>query len=54
MEGELPSVKNNVTLQVAAKSTTFEKLDYFCKVQEKCESQSTRFSELWEVHLLWL
>lgn len=54
MERELPFVKNNVTFQVAAKSTTFEKLDCFHKIWEKCESQSIRFSELWEVHLPWL
>lgn len=54
MEGELPSVQNNVTFQVAAKPTTFEKLDCFRKMQEKCESQSIWFSELREVHLLWL
>jgi len=40
MEGELPSVQNNVTFEVAAKSSTFEKLDCFRKMQQKCESQS--------------
>lgn len=54
MEGELPSVQNNVIFQVAAESTTFEKLECFCKTQEKCENQSIRLSELREVHLLWL
>lgn len=40
MEGELPSVKNNVTLQVAAKSTTFKNWTIFVRCKGNVKARA--------------
>lgn len=40
MEGELPSVQNNVTFQVAVTSTTFEKLDCFIRCKRNAKARA--------------